>query len=174
MTPGPVLTTPRLVLREMRDEDLDDLAGLLGDPEVMRYYPRPKTRRETLDWIALNRRRYRDDGFGLWAMHLRDGGAFAGDCGLTIQRVDGVDEVELGYHVPPRLQRTGLATEAAVACRDHARDALGVRRVIAIIHPDNLASQRVALKAGLTLEKRTRGYGAGDQEVLVYAAQITD
>jgi RimJ/RimL family protein N-acetyltransferase len=172
VTPGAVLSTPRLVLREMRDDDLDDLAGLLGDPEVMRYYPRPRTRQETLEWIELNRRRYRDDGFGLWVMHLRDGGGFAGDCGLTVQRVDGVDEVELGYHVHPRRQRAGLATEAALACRDHARDGLGLRRVIAIIHPDNIASQRVAQKAGLALERRTRGYGAGDQEVLVYGAAL--
>ncbi|MEV8515804.1 GNAT family N-acetyltransferase [Dactylosporangium sp. NPDC051484] len=167
-----VLTTPRLVLREMRDDDLDDLAALLGDPGVMRYYPRPKTREETLEWIGHNRRRYRDDGFGLWVMHLREGGAFAGDCGLTMQRVDGVDEIELGYHVAPGLQRAGLATEAAVACRDHARDVLGARRVIAIIHPDNVASQRVAGKAGLTLEKRTRGYGTGELEVLVFAAAL--
>ncbi|MEV6923259.1 GNAT family N-acetyltransferase [Dactylosporangium sp. NPDC051485] len=167
-----VLRTPRLLLREMTPDDLDDLAGLLGDASVMRYYPRPKTRPETLDWIELNQRRYRRDGHGLWIMHLRDGGAFAGDCGLTIQRVDGVDEIEVGYHVAPGLQRGGLATEAAIACRDHARDALGVRRLIAIIHPDNVASQRVAQKAGLTLEKRTRDYGSGAQDVLVLSMRL--
>ncbi|WP_432829992.1 GNAT family N-acetyltransferase [Dactylosporangium sp. CA-092794] len=167
-----VLTTPRLTLREMREQDLDDLAALLADPEVMRYYPRPRTRAETADWIELNRRRYREHGFGLWIMHLRAGGAFAGDCGLTVQRVDGVDELELGYHVVPHLQRTGLASEAAAACRDHARIALGARRVIAIIHPDNVASQRVASNAGLTLEKRTSGYASGEQEVLVFSAAL--
>jgi len=172
LTDVTVLMTARLALREMRDDDLDDLAGLLGDAAVMRYYPRPKTRAETLQWIRVNQARYRADGHGLWAMHLRDGGAFAGDCGLTIQRVDGVDELELGYHVPPGLQGAGLATEAAIACREHARTALGAARVIAIIHPDNLASQRVALKTGLELEKRTYGYGPGEQEVLIYAAAL--
>ncbi|MER7279675.1 GNAT family N-acetyltransferase [Dactylosporangium sp. NPDC000244] len=166
-----VLTTPRLVLREMVEDDLDELAALLGDPEVMRYYPRPKTRAETLEWIARNRTRYREDGHGLWTMRLRDGDVFAGDCGLTVQRVDGVDELELGYHVVPSLQRTGLATEAARACRDWARTVLGARRVIAIIHPDNVASQRVARNTGLTLEKRTTGYGAG-AEVLIFAAAL--
>jgi RimJ/RimL family protein N-acetyltransferase len=156
----------------MRADDLDDMAALLGDAEVMRYYPRPKTRAETTEWIERNQSRYRDDGFGLWAMHLRESGRFAGDCGLTVQRVDGVDEIELGYHVTPGLQRTGLATEAAAACRDHARDALGRSRLIAIIHPDNEASQRVAQKVGLTLEKRTNGYGTGEQEVLVYAMRL--
>ncbi|GAA4250664.1 GNAT family N-acetyltransferase [Dactylosporangium darangshiense] len=167
-----VLRTQRLVLREMVEGDLDDLAALLGDPDVMRYYPRPKTRAETLEWIALNRRRYRANGFGFWTMLGREDGAFAGDCGLTIQRVDGVDEIELGYHVHPARQRTGLATEAAIACRDLARDRFGAGRVIAIIHPDNVPSQRVAQKAGLTLEKRTHGYGSGTQEVLIFAASL--
>lgn len=167
-----VLTTGRLTLREMTEDDLDDLVRLVGDPVVMRYYPRPKTRAETLEWIQKNQRRYREDGFGLWAMHLRSSGGFAGDCGLTIQRVDGVDEVEIGYHVRPELQGAGLATEAAVACRDLARDAFGARRVIAIIHPGNAASQRVAVKAGLALERRTSGYGDGTQEVLIFAAAL--
>ncbi|MEU7866239.1 GNAT family N-acetyltransferase [Dactylosporangium sp. NPDC049140] len=166
-----VLTTERLVLREMDEADLDDLAELLGDPEVMRYYPRPKTRAETLEWIGVNRRRYREHGHGLWTLRLRDGDAFAGDCGLTIQHVDGVDELELGYHVVPGLQRTGLATEGARACRDWARDVLGARRVIAIIHPDNIASQRVAQNVGLTLEKRTSDYGPGT-EVLIFAMSL--
>jgi RimJ/RimL family protein N-acetyltransferase len=181
-----VVQTPRLVLREMRDDDLDDLASLVGDPDVMRYYPRTRTRAEARAWIERNQRRYREDGHGLWTMLLRasdgsDGsagtsagsaGVFAGDCGLTIQRVDGVDELEVGYHVRPDLQRTGLATEAAIACRDLARDRFGARRLIAIIHPDNLASRRVAEKTGLTLEKRTTDYGAGDRELLIYATVL--
>ncbi|WP_433050394.1 GNAT family N-acetyltransferase [Dactylosporangium sp. CS-033363] len=163
--------TARLTFHEMSPDDLDDLDRLLGDPDVMRFYPRPKTRPETLEWIGRNRRRYREDGHGLWTLRLRAGAVFAGDCGLTVQRVDGVDELELGYHVVPALQGTGLATEAARACRDWARDALGADRVIAIIHPDNLASQRVAANAGLTLEKRTSDYGPGS-EVLVYSMRI--
>jgi RimJ/RimL family protein N-acetyltransferase len=78
-----VLTTARLLLREMNDEDLDDMAALLGDPAVMRYYPRPKTRAEAQGWIDWNRRLYREHGHGLWLVSLRDTGDFVGDCGLT-------------------------------------------------------------------------------------------
>ncbi|MFI5911418.1 GNAT family N-acetyltransferase [Dactylosporangium sp. NPDC051541] len=166
-----VLTTERLRIEEMTEADLDDFAALLGDVFVMRYYPRPKTRAETLEWIFLNRRRYCEQGHGLWKLSRLEDGAFVGDCGLTIQRVDGVDELELGYHVAPRCQRTGLATEAARACRDWASTELGAARVIAIIHPDNVASQRVATNAGLTLEKRTTGYGPGT-EVMIYATAL--
>jgi RimJ/RimL family protein N-acetyltransferase len=156
-----ILLTPRLSLREMTIEDVDDLADLLGDPEVMRYYPRPKTRAEARSWIEWNQGLYRERGFGLWIMSLRDTGEFVGDCGLTVQRVDGVEEIEIGYHVRAALQGKGLATEAATACRDLARDAVKIDRLIAIISPANVPSQRVASKLGMSLEKRTTGAGAG-------------
>jgi RimJ/RimL family protein N-acetyltransferase len=59
-----ILTTQRLILREMTDADLDDMAALLGDAEVMRYCPRPKTREEAQGWINWNRALYSEHGFG--------------------------------------------------------------------------------------------------------------
>lgn len=145
--------TARLVFRHMADDDLDDMAALLGDPEVMRYYPRPKTREEARRWIARSRSLYQEEGFALWVIALRDTGEFVGDCGLSPQNVEGVRELEVGYHVRAGLQGQGLATEAAAACRDFARDVLGAERLIAIIRPDNLPSQRVATKIGLPFER---------------------
>ena len=147
-------TASRLIFREMTDADLDDMAALLGDKDVMRFYPRPMTRSEARDWIARNQRRYRDHGFGLWIISVRDSGEFVGDCGLTLQHVDGVDELEVGYHVRTSMQGQGYATEAAAASRDFARDVLGADRLIAIINPLNVPSQRVAAKIGLEMEKR--------------------
>ncbi len=164
-----VLTTRRLILREMTGTDLDDLAELLGDPTVMRFYPRPKTRAEAGDWLAWNRRLYHDHGFGLWAVTLRDTGEFAGDCGLTIQQVDGAAEIEVGYHIRAQLQGNGYATEAAAAARDFARDTLGLRRLIAIIDPDNTPSQRVAAKIGLRPEKLSTVFGT---QHVIYAAAL--
>jgi RimJ/RimL family protein N-acetyltransferase len=162
--------TPRLVLREMTDADLDDMAALLGDENVMRYYPRPRTRSEAREWIERNQRRYREDGFGLWVMNVRGSSEFVGDCGLTIQRVDDVDELEVGYHVKTSLQGQGYATEAATAVRDFARDVLGARRLVAIINPLNVPSQRVAAKIGLTPEKHaTAPDGA---PAVIYAAEF--
>ncbi|WP_255366754.1 GNAT family N-acetyltransferase [Cellulomonas sp. KH9] len=163
--PGP---TARLLLRPMTDDDLDDMAALLGDPVVMAHYPRPRTRTEAQAWIDRTRRSYRDHGFGLWVLVDRVTGEFVGDCGLTVQHVDGVDELEVGYHVRPDRQGEGLATEAALAARDFAREVLGATRLIAIIAPQNVASQRVASKIGLGVEKRAR-YGADQREVLVHA-----
>jgi RimJ/RimL family protein N-acetyltransferase len=166
MPPGP---TQRLAFREMTASDLDAMADLLGDPEVMAFYPRPKSRAEALGWIEWNQRLYRERGFGLWAIELRDTGAFVGDCGLTPQEVDGMPEVEVGYHVRRLLQGRGYATEAAAASRDYARDVLGLGRLIAIIDPRNVPSQRVAERIGLGLEKETNWSG---KRVRVYAGRI--
>ncbi|MEV4567921.1 GNAT family N-acetyltransferase [Nonomuraea sp. NPDC049419] len=165
-TPVP---TQRLTFREMTVDDLDDMAELLGDPEVMRYYPRPKTRDEALGWIEWNQRLYAEHGHGLWLITLQDTGEFVGNCGLTVQNVEGAIHVEIGYLVRADLQGNGYATEAAVACRDHARDALHLDRLIAIINPDNVPSQRVAEKLGLTLERSATW---NDRKVSIYAGNI--
>jgi RimJ/RimL family protein N-acetyltransferase len=156
----------------MTVKDIDHMAALLGDSEVMRYYPRPKTRAEAHSWIEWNQRLYQERGFGLWIMFGGDSGEFVGDCGLTVQRVDGVEEIEIGYHVRTTLQGRGLATEAAAACRDFARDTVKTDRLIAIIDPANTSSQRVAEKLGLSLEKRTTGWGTGEREQLIFAMAL--
>src|ERR1700751_274245 len=155
--------TARLTFREMTPGDLDDMAALLGDPGVMTYYPRPKTRPEAAKWIDWNRRLYRTRGYGPWL-------AAPGDGGLPPQVVDGVTELEVGSHVRPALQGRGYATEAAAACRDFARTVLGASRLIAIIHPDNRPSQRVAEKIGLRPEKRSLVHGG--REAIIYAGAL--
>lgn len=151
--PGVVLTTERMLLRELRLDDLDALAVILGDAIGMRYYPHPFRRSETRDWILRNRARYREDGHGLWAVVLKEHGQFVGDCGLTIQTVEGVPELEVGYHIDRSFWRRGLATEAALACRDFAFTALDSDRLICISSPGNSASQGVSKKLGMTFEK---------------------
>jgi RimJ/RimL family protein N-acetyltransferase len=150
-------STPRLAVREMTPDGLDDLAALLGDPPVVRHYPQPKTREQALAWIAWNQRLDHEHGFGLWLLTLRATGELVG--GLTPQPVDGADELEVGYPLQAALQGRGLATEAGVACRDYARDILGVDRLIAIIAQANRPPQRVAEKLGLALERQTDNQG---------------
>lgn len=141
--------TERVRFREMTLDDLDAMAGLLGDAEVMRYYSHAKSRDEARGWIAWNRRNYAEHGYGLWIIETIDR-EFVGDCGLTWQKVNGIPALEVGYHVAPRWQGQGLATEAAAACRDYARAVLGEAELVAIIHPENRASERVAEKIGMS------------------------
>ena len=118
--PGFIFDTPRLTLREFLPEDADALALILTDAETMRYYPTLFDRAGVEEWIARNRRRYADSGHGLWAMILKSTGELIGDCGVTVQPVDGIDELEIGYHLRRDRWGRGYATEAAQACRDWA------------------------------------------------------
>lgn len=70
------------------------------------------------------------------------------------------------------LQGGGLATEAAAACRDYARDVLKIERLIAIIHPDNTSSQRVAEKVGLAFERATDNYGRWSGRRHIYSISL--
>lgn len=135
----------------------------------MQYYRAPKTREESLAWIDWNLANYRDLGFGLWAIELQRTGEFVGDCGLTIQEIGGRKDVEVGYHVRRELWGHGFATESAAACRDYARDYLRLRRLIAIIHPDNAASRAVARKIGLSPEAE---YARRGRAKVVYAMAL--
>jgi ribosomal-protein-alanine N-acetyltransferase len=150
---GPVLKTERLLIRDLRMDDLDDLAALFGDPETMRFFPRTYGRDEVRAMIDRNLARYTAYGFGLWALEERNGGAFLGDCGLTVQLVEGIAEVEIAWHVVRHRWRQGIATEAARAVRDHAFGDLSLRRLIALVRPVNDASQGVARKLGMEVER---------------------
>ncbi|HEY8293967.1 MAG TPA: GNAT family N-acetyltransferase [Micrococcaceae bacterium] len=142
--------TDRLRFRQMADGDLDNIAALLGDPVVMTFYPSPKTRDQAQGWIDWNKRNYAEHGRGLWIVETTDG-EFVGDCGLTWQEVNGTPALEVGYHVRAGLQGRGYASEAAAACREFAHR-LGEPHLVAIIHPENIDSQRVAEKIGLSFE----------------------
>jgi len=168
-----VLETERLRLRPYRLEDLDDLLGILGDPDTMLYYPAPYSREGTLEWIQDNLRRYREDGFGLWAMELKDTEEFAGNCGPAVREVEGVPEVEPGWHVKRTLWGRGLAPEAAAACRDWVFQNLGAERLISLIRPENSPSRRVAKKIGMTVDREV-AYGSMGWLHLVYMVRFAD
>lgn len=148
-----ILETSRLILREFAIDDVDALARVLSDPETMQFYPAPFDRVGVEQWIERNRRRYAENGHGLWAMVLKSSGELVGDCGLTVQEVDGVNEIEIGYHVRRDLWGQGFATEAARACRDWGFARLPAERLISLIRLENMPSRRVAEKNGMTVWK---------------------
>jgi [ribosomal protein S5]-alanine N-acetyltransferase len=148
-----ILETPRLVLRELTAEDTDALAHIISDPETMRYYPAPYDRAGVEQWIARNRQRYKDDGVGLWAVVLRSTSEVIGDCGVIRQEVEGENLYEIGYHLRRDFWGQGLASEAAIACRDWAFAKLETDRLISLIRPENVASRRVAERNGMKVWK---------------------
>jgi len=150
-----IIETPRLSMRRLAPGDLDDLAALYSDAENRRYFlDRTLTRAETqeeLEWFCNG---HPDDPrLGLWATLDKASGRFVGRCGLLPWVIEGRDEIEIAYLIARSHWRQGLGGEAAQALVRHGFATLGLRRLIALIHPDNIASARTAQSAGLAFER---------------------
>lgn len=148
-----VIETQRLLLREMTPDDAPALLKVFADAEAMRHYPAAFDEARMQASVTWNRRSYEPRGHGLWSMVLRATGEVVGDCGLVRQQVEGVEEVEVGYHVRRDLWGQGLATEAALGCLRYGFTTLNCRRLVSLIHPLNMPSRRVAEKIGMTLQR---------------------
>jgi len=136
--------TERLRFREYRDDDLEDVVAMFGDPQARRFYPEMDAPEACRGWIEWSKRNYRDHGFGLWAIEDLSSGEFLGDCGLTYQPVEGDRLLELGYHLLAEHRGKGLVTEAGRACLDYAFGQLAAPMVCSLVHPENAPSMAVA------------------------------
>ena len=113
-----ILETERLILREYREDDFDGLYKLLSDPITMKHYPKPYDENGTRRWLSWSFDNYKKYGFGLWAAQIKETGEFIGDCGITMQNIDGEILPEIGYHVYRDYQGRGYGKEAARGVRD--------------------------------------------------------
>lgn len=154
-----VLETERLLLRELEPTDLDFVAEMLADPEVMRYYPKTHTRSEAKEWLDRQLSRYARDGHGLWLAQQRESLAPVGQVGLMLQRVEGAPQFEIGYLLHRRYWGIGYATEAGLGVRRHAFEERGLKRVISLVRPVNLPSQAVARRLGMAPEREVEFHG---------------
>jgi ribosomal-protein-alanine N-acetyltransferase len=147
-----VLETERMVLRPFREGDLEDLAALHADPEVTRFLggSRPRTRQETAEKLRKTMEHWRQHGFGIFALVEKEAGDFVGHCGAAY--LHGMGDAELAYSLAKPCWGRGLATEAATAVLRHAFDVVGLPRVVAVAVADNIASQKVMAKVGMTLQ----------------------
>lgn len=148
-----ILETERLILREMTTEDYKDLCDILQDKEVMYAYEHAFSDEEVHGWLSNQLKRYEQYGYGLWAIIDKSTSEFIGQAGLTMQNVEGVQELEIGYLLKKKRWHKGYATEAAAACKEYAFDVLHQNRVTSIIRDSNLSSQRVAQRIGMKIEK---------------------
>ncbi len=173
-TPGPIITTERLVLRPISMADLDEEHAMLSDPEVMRYISGGVPReRERVEWaIEMSERRFAERGIGIFNVRTHDG-AFVGDGLLVPIRRSGVPEefwredeaygpeIEVGYRLARDAWGKGYATEIARALVRYAtEDEAGPKldSLIGVTNPENEPSKRVLEKAGLTLLGPTAAY----------------
>jgi ribosomal-protein-alanine N-acetyltransferase len=154
-----VIETVRLVLRPLESGDLDDYAAMYSDPEVMRFLGGVATRTEAAQRLDRRMRDYERQGYGVMAVLERETAAFVGRCGLTHWEIEGVDELEIGYAFARSAWGKGYATEAATAVRDYGLDALGVRRLVSLVAPENVRSAAVARKLGMSHERDVEFHG---------------
>jgi ribosomal-protein-alanine N-acetyltransferase len=153
------IETNRLLLRQMVAEDAEAFFLVFSDPRVMtsfggNLFDRPQVEK----WVQRNLAHQKQHGYGLFSVILKSENILIGDCGFEHIEVSGRPEVELGYDLRSQYWGQGYATEAAAAVRDFAWQELGLRRLVSLIRPSNLASSRVAEKIGMTKEQEiTRG-----------------
>jgi RimJ/RimL family protein N-acetyltransferase len=136
----------------MSHDDLDFIASMLADVEVMRYWPRPLDRDEAIVWIDRQLNRYRHDGVGHWLISDRQTGEPLGQAGPAVKVIDGLLEVEVGYLVARGHWRKGIATEAVKGVLDYLFTRNINNRVLALIRPENIPSQGVARKVGMVVQ----------------------
>ena len=162
-----MIETERLLLRRYTMDDFEALYGLLSDPETMQHYPAPYDEAGTKRWITWNLDNYEKYGFGLWAVVLKETGEFIGDCGITIQKIDGELLPEIGYHIHKNFWRRGYAKEAARAVRDWAFQNTEYDTVYSYMKYTNIGSYSTAAAIGM---RKIKEYPDPEDTVLyVYA-----
>ena len=152
-------------------EDLDSLYKLYSDPEIRQYFPEGvlnyEETKEELEWFLNGHPKHPE--LGLWATIHKPSGKFIGRCGLLPWTIEGQNEVEIAYLLDKEFWGQGLASEGALAIRDYAFKKLGLPRLVCLIDPKNIASQKVAEKIGMILEKQVDGIDGDNYPTLIYS-----
>lgn len=177
-----ILETERLVLRELSREDFSDLYDVLADPDVTAHYPYSFDEDRVKNWIERNIARYKNDGFGLWAVIHKESGRMIGDCGITMQKIEGEMLPEIGYHIHKDFRRKGYASEAAAGCIEYAFSKLGFERLYSYMKYTNEPSCRTAEKNGMTFLKEypdpdnkiTKVYSISNEEWKMHKKSVSD
>jgi len=166
-----IFETRRLYLRQLTFEDISSLSLVLSDQESMRHYPHAFSNEEVKEWIERNIKRYKNDGFGLWAVIRKVDNQFLGDCGITLQNIDGEILPEIGFHIIKEFCNMGYATEAAEACKKYAIKVLGYKSIYSYSEIGNKASQRVSSKIGMNKVKTFKKDGI-EEVVYEYKTEL--
>ncbi|HEY9529681.1 MAG TPA: GNAT family N-acetyltransferase [Anaerolineales bacterium] len=167
-----ILETERLILRQLTTDDAEFILELLNDPSFIRNIGDRNVRSiEDACSYILNGpvASYAKNGFGLYLVLLKETKEPMGMCGL-IKR-DGLEDVDIGYALLPRYWSKGYAVEAAQATKEYAREAIGLKRIVAIVDPVNAGSIRVLENIGLHYETMVR-LSADDIDLKLFGAEL--
>ncbi|WP_417452862.1 GNAT family N-acetyltransferase [Kiloniella sp.] len=149
-----ILETDRLIVREIDEADAPFILRLLNDPAFIKNIADKEIRTldQACDYINSGPvTSYRENGFGLFVLVLKEGKASIGMCGLV--KRDGLDDPDIGYALLPEYCSKGYAVEAANAVLEYGHTQLGIDKIVGIVNPDNTGSAKVLEKIGLVFEK---------------------
>jgi RimJ/RimL family protein N-acetyltransferase len=169
ITPYPqYFESNRLKMRLLNLDDTIIWSQFLADERTTKHFPeymRNKDYLHALTWIEKQICRYRDKKGGLMALIEKDSGRFVGQSGLLVQTINGIEELEVGYHLLPEFWGKGYATEAAQFFKNLAFEISDVSSVISNIEISNFLSQAVATRNGL---QNSGQFTWHDLEVFIY------
>ncbi len=144
------IETERLILRELTVDDFKPLYDVLTDSKIMQHYSFTFDEEKVMGWITDNLKRYENEGFGHWAIVLKSTGEMIGDCGITMQNINGETKPEIGYHVNRKHQRKGYAKEAAGKCRDWGFENTEFDIIYSYMKKSNVPSYSTAIANGMS------------------------
>ncbi len=153
--------TERLKFRLLRPEDFDSWLDLFSSNDVAKYLNLDQKLSETelcKIWFDKVFHRYKNDLGGMNVLIEKKTNQLIGQCGLLIQTIENVKRLEIGYAILPEFRNQGFASESATKCKNHAFKNNFANSLISMIHIDNLSSEKVALKNGMTFEKRLNSF----------------
>lgn len=165
-----ILETERLIVRQLRLEDAEDLYRIYSNPENMKFMGKSFVSvEEGRSRIQKHIKTYYDKyGFGLWATVLKENNTLIGRCGLLYEEIDGTKDLEIACLIDCGYWGKGLATEAARSIIKLGFDKYKSNRIIAVIVPQNIGSIRLAENIGMTYEREIVSY-KDFGKVLLYA-----
>ncbi len=167
-----ILETKRLILRKMVEMDFPSLCKILQDDDVMYAYEGRFKDDEVQNWLDKQLRNYKEYGFGLWAVILKETGIMIGQCGITMQDYSGSRVMEVGYLFQKKYWHCGYASEAAIACKEYAFNKLNAKEVYSIIRDTNIPSQNVAKRNGMTrIDEFVKHYRGVDMPHYVFSVK---
>ena len=167
-----ILETERLILRELCASDAEFILQLVNEPSWLRYIGDKgiKTVEAAEEYIQNGpAKMYARFGFGLWLVVLKKGLVPIGICGL-IKR-DTLEDVDIGFAFLPAWWKRGYAFESASATLAHGRKAFGLKRIVAIMSPDNDASHCLLEKLGFRFERMIR-LSSNAPEIKLYGVAV--
>jgi ribosomal-protein-alanine N-acetyltransferase len=170
-----ILETERLILRHQVLDDLDSLWALYCNPNITKYIPdAPRSyeeAKEELEWFINGHPKYPE--LGLWATIHKETGKFIGRCGLLPWTIENQFDIEVAYTLAQEYWGQGLATEAAQAILNYGFEKLNLSKLICLIDPENIGSQKVAENIGMTFEKKVDGYEGDNIPFYIYSVEKT-